>query len=373
LESDQPSSTVPDTLREALRPEWLTGVLGRRFPGLRVVSVTPGPVTSRVSTNARFRVRCDGDPPTGLPTDLCIKGYFTDCSETAAQSRAAGLPEAMFYRELAEGLNVRTLRCLHAEVDPRTHHGVVITEDVVASGATFLDALSPYSVDETASSLEQLAVLHGRTWSSSQLALPWLEPRLESTLRARGLNEIRGNFEGSNGARVPEGVRDPERLMGVVRHLPHLVARAQPACLIHGDAHVGNLYLDASGRPCLVDWQLVQRGPWFVDVGYHLACAVAVDDRRRSERDLLGHYLGRLQAEGGQPPSWDEAWRMIAVGMVYGFFLWSITLKVHPTVIAAMLERLGAAVADHDAFRAVLDCTEDLSPMRRGPGADTDR
>jgi hypothetical protein len=45
---------------------------------------------------------------------------------------------------------------------------------------------------------------------------------------------------------------------------------------------------------------------------------------------------------------------MIAVGMVYGFFLWSITLKVHPTVIAAMLERLGVAVADHDAYRAVL-------------------
>jgi hypothetical protein len=351
---EQPPSPVPDTLREALTPEWLTGALRRRFPGLRLVSVTPGPVTSRVSTNARFRIHCEGDPPAGLPEDLCIKGYFADCSETAAQSRAAGLPEAMFYRELAQGLQVRTLRCLHADVDSRTHHGVVITEDVVASGATFLDALSPYSVDETASSLEQLAILHGRTWSSPRLSQPWLDPRLETTLRARGLNEIKGNFEGSNGARVPEGVRDPERLMEVVLHLPPLIARAQPSCLIHGDAHVGNLYLDASGRPCLVDWQLVQRGPWFVDVGYHLASAVAVDDRRRSERDLLGHYLERLQAEGGQPPSWDDAWRMIAVGMVYGFFLWSITLKVDPIVIAAMLERLGVAVTDHDAYRAVL-------------------
>jgi aminoglycoside phosphotransferase (APT) family kinase protein len=243
-------------------------------------------------------------------------------------------------------------------VDPTTNHGVVITEDVVVDGATFLDALSPYSVDQAAMSLEQLAILHGRTWATSRLAKPWLEPRLETTMRARGLTEVRGNFEGSNGTRVPPDVRDAERLLAVVERLPPLLARAEPACLLHGDAHVGNLYLDAGGRPCLVDWQLVQRGPWFLDVGYHLGCAVAVDDRRRRERDLLSHYLDRLRAEGGEPPEWDVAWHAIAVGMVYGFFLWAITLKVHPTVIAAMLERLGSAVEDHDAYASVLVAAE---------------
>jgi hypothetical protein len=44
---------------------------------------------------------------------------------------------------------------------------------------------------------------------------------------------------------------------------------------------------------------------------------------------------------------------MIAVGIVYGTFLWAITLKVDREVIAAMLERLGAAVADHDAYASV--------------------
>jgi hypothetical protein len=36
--------------------------------------------------------------------------------------------------------------------------------------------------------------------------------------------------------------------------------------------------------------------------------------------------------------------------MVYGFFLWAITLKVAPPIIAAMLERLGSAVSDHRAY-----------------------
>ena len=97
----------------------------------------------------------------------------------------------------------------------------------------------------------------------------------------------------------------------------------------------------------------LQAGPWYLDVGYHIASAVDVEDRRRSERDLLAHYLDRLAAEGGGSPSWDEAWRSIGVGMLYGFFLWAITLKVAPPITTVMLERLGAAVADHDAFSSV--------------------
>jgi hypothetical protein len=135
------------------------------------------------------------------------------------------------------------------------------------------------------------------------------------------------------------------------------LADATPRCLLHGDAHVGNLYLDGAGDPCLLDWQLVQRGPWFVDVGYHIGCALAVEDRRAHEDELLEHYLRRVGVEGGEPPSLDDARAALGIGMVYGFFLWAITLKVHPTVIAAMLERLGTAVADHQAYAAVLGAT----------------
>ncbi len=344
---------VPDTLEEVLSPAWLSEALGQRFPGVEVTTVTRGPVVSRVSTNARFHVECEGVQPAGLPPDLCVKGYFTDWSETAALSRTAGEPEAWFYRDLASAAGVRTLRCVYADVDPVTRHGVVITEDVASAGATFLDALSDYTPDQAAASLEQYAVLHGRTWESGDLDRTWLAPRVESTLRARGLREIRGNFEGPIGSRVPEEVRDAERLVNAIRRLGDDLTRAGPRCLLHGDAHVGNLYLDAAGKPCLVDWQLVQAGPWYLDVGYHLACAVGVEDRRRSERDLLEHYLERLGAEGGEAPPFDDAWRAIRVGMLYGFFLWGITLKVAPPITTVMLERLGNAVADHDAYSSV--------------------
>ena len=40
--------------------------------------------------------------------------------------------------------------------------------------------------------------------------------------------------------------------------------------------------------------------------------------------------------------------------MVYGFFLWAITLKVAPPITTAMLERLGGAVSDHQAFSSTV-------------------
>jgi hypothetical protein len=344
--------TVPDALEEVLEPAWLTKALGQRFPGITVESVEPGPVVSRVSTNARFRVRYGGNVPSGVPVDLCVKGYFADCSDTAAAGRTAGVPEAMFYRQLAGTSGVRTLECFWADVDPVTRHGVVITADVAAQGATFLDALSPYSADQVAESLEQYAILHGRTWAGT-FGEPWLGPRLESTMHARGLPEISGNFEGPIGARVPEAVRDADRLWEAVGRLAELLQTAEPRCLLHGDAHVGNLYLDGAGRPCLVDWQLVQGGPWYIDVGYHLGCTLGPDERRNNESALLAHYLDRLRAEGADAPSWDEARRSIRMGLVYGFFLWAITLKVAPPITTAMLERLGSAVADHNAFASV--------------------
>jgi len=342
---------VPDTIDDALSPAWLTAALAARFPGIRVTGVTPGPVVSRVSTNARFQIECAGGVPDGLSPYLCVKGYFTDAGRI---SRQAGEPEVRFYRDLAGPTGVRTLRCVYADVDPATHHGVVITEDVAVAGATFLDARSEYLPHQVAESLDVLAHLHAATWGDAPIGqAAWLEPRMASVLAGRGITEVRANFEGPIGAGVPVEVRDAERLVAAYRSLAAVVASARPATVLHGDAHVGNVFLDAHGTPSFVDWQLVQRGAWYVDVGYHIASALTVDDRRAAERELLEHYLDRLGVAGVERPPWDEAWRGMRRGIVYGFFLWGITQKVDPAITSVLLERLGTAAADHDAFASV--------------------
>jgi Phosphotransferase enzyme family len=343
---------VPDSLEEALSPAWLTAALGQRFPGIEVVAVTPGPLVSRVSTNARFRIECSGGVPEGLSPQLCVKGYF---SETQQPYRHVGESEAWFYRRLAEPSGVRTLFSVYADVDPDSRHGVVITEDVVVKGATFLDARSPYSPDQVAASLDVLAKLHSSTWQAARWSdTPWLAPRLESYVGMRGIGDIRGNFEGPIGARVPDSARHAEPLLAAFHALAAKTSSAAPWSVLHGDAHIGNVFLDGAGRPSFLDWQLVQRGPWYLDVGYHIGSALTVEDRRGTERELLAHYLDRLGTSGVPVPTREAAWLGYRRGIVYGFFLWAITLKVDPSITSTLLERLGTATADHDALEAAL-------------------
>jgi hypothetical protein len=344
--------SVPDTLDALLSPAWLTAALGRRFPGLEVTAVSEGPVVSRVSTNARFRIECSGGAPAGLSPYLCAKGYFAD---TQRPYRHVGESEACFYRHLAEASGVRTLRSVYADVDEESRHGVVITEDVAVAGASFLDARSPYSPEQAAASLEELAKLHLSTWEAARWRdAAWLEPRLGSYLGMRGIGDIRGNFESPIGAKVPDSARHAEPLMEAFQALAGRAGSTTPWAVLHGDAHVGNVFLDASGRPSFLDWQLVQRGPWYLDVGYHIVSALTVEDRRRVERDLLAHYIDCLGAGGATVPRWEDVWLGYRRGIVYGFFLWAITLKVDPAITSTLLERLGTAAADHDALAAAL-------------------
>ncbi len=170
-----PTVQIPDTLDELLTPTWLNAALSSHFPGVDITKVTRGPVVERLSTNARFRIECTLPAPPELPLDLCVKGYF---SEQGRSIGSVGEPEACFYRDLSEAAGVHTLRSVWADVDPATHHGVAITGDVVAAGGRFLDALSPYSVEQVAFSLGQLARLHGYAWERPELLrADWLVPR----------------------------------------------------------------------------------------------------------------------------------------------------------------------------------------------------
>ena len=74
-------------------------------------------------------------------------------------------------------------------------------------------------------------------------------------------------------------------------------------CVIHGDAHVGNIMVDAAGRPWLVDWQLVQRGFWQVDVGYLIAATLRPRHAEPPNAICCGTTSTALRRTGISPPS----------------------------------------------------------------------
>ncbi|WP_425825350.1 phosphotransferase family protein [Streptomyces fractus] len=369
-----PGGPAPHDETVALSPAWLTSVLRQRTPG---VTVTATEVTERietVATKVRFDVAYEnGAAPEDAPPALCVKAYFNPATRQRGTSRA----EVDFYRLLAGSLPVRTPPCVHAAVDEESGHPLLLMHDLVATGARFGDPLMGFGRDQAAGTLDQLAALHAATWDGeardggtrgggswdgvntlaaatddrkdrTDLAASF-PPRLARLTGYMSADRLQAQLDDGRAPGVPAGVRRADRLLDAVNALAEL-SPAHPRCLVHGDVHTGNVYATADGSPGLIDWQVVQYGVWALDVGYHLAAVLDPDERARSERELLDHYLDRLAAHGGTPPGRDDAWWAYRAHLPYGFFLWGITRAVDRPITERHAARLAQAVAWHDSF-----------------------
>ena len=337
---------APTNLAEVVDPGWLTTMLSARWPDAKVRGVTVVETLVTQATKVRLSLEVDGGDP-GLPANICIKGILT---RTQVPSTAS-VVETLFYRDCASLLPVRVPRCIHAGLNSAGDNGVIVMQDVIEAGATFLSALTPFTPEETRQSLEQLALLHVQGWQGQPLFdRPWVPHFLDSISRTpiMPINRLQAMLDGPKGKALPPSVKDAARLQRGLEALAAQV-RAQPACLVHGDAHAGNIYRDASGYG-LVDWQILQKGEWAQDVAYHIAAVLSPEDRRGHERALLDHYRQRLQALGGPALAADAAWTRYRAAMVYGFFLWTITQKVEPAITNEFTRRLGWATADLDSY-----------------------
>jgi len=349
-------SVAPTELDEVLGPAWLAAMLYGDHPGVEVAEVVV--VETQVTAATKVRVALElRDPSPGLETEICIKGYFGEASRRFLQSNSAR-HETWFYDRIAPQLPGCGLPpCLYAAVDEATNHGLIIMRDMAAAGGTFLSSLTPYSVEEAYNGVEKLARMHAAGWQGTALcALPWLEPRLEQFARDSMIpvETLHALLNGPRGDPLPAAIRDGHRLH---RALGLLVLKlgGDPRCLVHGDAHAGNLYRLPGDRleMGIIDWQLVQQGHWAQDVAYHLGAALVPELRRTHERALLDHYRAALESFGGPAIAADLAWDRYRAAMLYGYYLWGLTRVVGPEITHEFVRRLGLAVVELESFRLV--------------------
>lgn len=346
---------APLALEAVLDPAWLGCAQGGPRGPLDVRSVRIVDQFGPSATKVRMELDFGPAVPADTPTAYCLKGFFGDSALGYLES-GVQITEAGFYRDCAPHLSMRLAPCAYTGTDPATGAGIIVMHDLIAAGARFLTALEPYSVDQAHSSLDQLARLHGESWGERLDAIcPWAKSRVEELSRYERVPPARLTelMRGERGDPLPDALRDGDRIYAALRRLAQR-DDAAGQCLVHGDAHAGNVFehaADSSGGGCgIIDWQLLQRAHWSLDAAYHIAAVLTVADRRQHEQDLLRYYLERLAAHGGQPPHWDEAWARYCESVAYGMFLWGITLRVDPPIILEFNRRLGTAVADLDSF-----------------------
>ena len=214
--------------------------------------------------------------------------------------------ERHFYRALAANADLDRLpipRYL-GEID-----GVLLLE---------FQPLRPFSfqhgVTETHSqrAIDALADWHAAWWGL--LPVDWL-PRFDDSDQ---LHRIQRNYDRAwqqHRQRLLESA--PEfRPLGdaLVGRLPRLLpALAEPATLIHGDAHAENLPLTESGRVLMLDWQEPRIGNPGYDLAVFTSMSFRQADRSNHEGPLLDRYCNRLAAAGCH---WPDPWHGYRLGLL---------------------------------------------------------
>lgn len=333
---------VPSTYEAVLDTGWLKAALSDIGDDDEVVAAQPVGTTKTLAEKLRILVTIEGADGNRETRAYCIKAHLDG---------SPGLditPEAMFYRDVAPRLPVRMPEVFFADTDPEAGQAIIVMEDIIVAGGNFGNPNRPYTVEMTRDSLSQLALLHGSTWGGAVAEdFDWIGPRLENFAANYGGDQLQAFLEDGRAHGFAPELQSGENLVEALRRQ----SEREVTCMLHGDTHTGNAYLDANDRIHWFDWQVVQTGHWSQDVAYHLGTVLSIEDRRANEQDLLRHYLSELDTSGGEPPPWDEAWELYRSGFSYGYLLWVITQVRGRDEVLAHMPRLAAAMTDHDTYR----------------------
>jgi hypothetical protein len=344
---------------EEVTAEWLTAALRQRAPGVTIRGAEV--VDTIFTTCSKIRLRLDRDEAAvaaGIPELIIVKGGFE------AHARGLGhmhLREVRGYRDVYPENPLPHPATFFADFDETRQQGIVIMEDLVAKGVEWCHATRPQSFAQVARRLTHLAAFHARTWDSPAIAPGGRWADLVDFFAVMQ-DVFDDKASPANWARfigMPRGVAVAKRFQDrqwMLESWEKVVRYGQtlPYCVLHGDVHLGNLYIEADGTPGFLD-TLASRGPGMLEVAYHVSAAVDVADRARWEGALVRHYLDRLAAHGVEPPAFDEAMRQYGIFLVYGHFIWITTeSKYQPEAVnTANAARVSQAMLDHDTVGLV--------------------
>jgi aminoglycoside phosphotransferase (APT) family kinase protein len=269
-----------------------------------------------------------------------------------------GEREAQFYADVAPTIDLLVPRCHYGASDD-VNSFVLLLEDLGTRGCQFAsNGEWGVTADAGAVALAQLARFHARFERADERSrvAPWLANERTSMSEATSglmrhvLDENAGTLS-SDYTAIGELYVEHHAWFDHIWH-------AGPSTYIHGDTHIGNVYLD-DGRVGFLDWGLSRVSTHLRDVSYFMTMSIDVEARRAHERELLQGYLDALRAAGGVDMAFDDAWeahRLHASYTVVATFL-----AYMPTYAAsdgvglgnALLARSDAALADLDVVDAV--------------------
>jgi hypothetical protein len=353
---------------QALTPEYLTAVLCAGHPGASVEGFELGPVNDGTTSRRTISVRYnDAGVSAGLPTALFAKASPGFTSRLIVGLLGALDSETSFYNTIRPGLDIEAPRGHHAVFDRASGRSMLILEDVATSRGARFGNSTTMKVDEAMarSMVCQLATYHAAYWDGKGLDasdLRWMPTSLAWQQRANAGVSFKGrSMVGLKRSAefVPTTLLDRRKEIypAFMRSL-ELNVRG-PLTLLHSDVHLGNWYATDDGRMGQYDWQAIVKGQWALDFAYAMTSALAVDDRRAWEHELIALYLERLAANGvAAPPTSAEAFLAYRQQIFHALVFWLYTIGAGPLqpnmqprdICEVNVQRMAAAAADLESL-----------------------
>ncbi|KAI6086761.1 kinase-like domain-containing protein [Hypoxylon rubiginosum] len=339
---------------EDVTASWLARVLGFRIKSIKHDKILPG-TASKLYVTVEYEVEDDVDSETAAsrPTHLCIKGAFDPAFvEQRPWIVMVYQREVEFFNRVAPSLD-------HIEIPKswwagyNAKQGIVIMEDLAIQGCEFGDPTETWPVSRVLAGVEQLAALHAKTWGVKPSDFPWLTSDYDLAI----LHLMESYDAVVNSAGRPEihdYLKNQERITAALKK--HYASRNPKfQCLLHGDPHTGNTYLD-KGAPRFLDWQIIHIGSAFHDVAYFIGGALSIEDRRAHEWEILDHYLTTLEKLGApafsskQEDVVEEYRKSFLTGIGWIVCPYEMQLKER---VQAMAVRYATALDDHKTVQLV--------------------
>lgn len=328
------------TQLSGLTTQWLEAALGVPLRGSQIIDVNHGTCT-------KVRIALDADDP-GLPGRVILKGGFEPHSRAMHYMHAQ---EVHAYADVAPHSPLRMPKSWFAAYSAEAQQGIVIMDDLVARGVAFCHPQRPQSPDQVARRLTMLARHHAVTWHSAA-QFPWASNVFDSLYFDTVLvpDIWQSYVYSARGAAASVCFHDLDWMKDALARMGRF-ARGLASPLIHGDTHLGNLYIDTDGEPGFFD-SLPHLAPAMYEVSYHITGALDVPLRRQHERALVAHYREELIRCGVDAPSLEDFMHQFGIFLANGYAIFLVNAsEFQPEAInTAYTARFSSAMLDHDTI-----------------------
>lgn len=339
---------------DGLSTPWLEAALQSWNPGITLRDSEILDVNNGTCTKVRVRLDVDeAGKAAGIPERVIVKGGFEPHSRVMHDMHSQ---EVHAYADVLPHTPLRFPACYFAGYREEDQQGIVIMEDLVARGVEFCHPQKPQTPEQVAKRLTRLAQHHAMSWGTGDFKpggrFAWAAHTGDSThFDSILVPDVWASYvDSARGAAASVCFHDLDWMIRAKTRF-NAFAKAQPEVLVHGDTHLGNLYIDVDGEPGFFD-SLPHKSAIMKEVSYHVAGALDVPDRRAHERELVAHYRYELASHGADLPPLDELMRQFGIFLANGYMIFIVNAsEFQPEAInTAYTARFSSAMLDHDTM-----------------------